>query len=164
LPGRASTSKKILEWERTGNCAVVRGATDNSIGNAVWPTARLVKAKQRIIPNQQRDVNMRSETKMTGRLIAAARALTGISREDFAAAAGIPADKLALMEASGSAWLHSESDAEAVIRAFEKFGVVVIEEDGSMGAGVRLKFTRQDVKQINRLETEGGIVRSDDAP
>jgi transcriptional regulator with XRE-family HTH domain len=107
---------------------------------------------------------MRSETKMTGRLIAAARALTGVSREDFAAAAGIPADTLALMEASGSAWLHSESDAEAVIRAFEKFGVVVIEEDGSMGAGVRLKFTRQDVKQINRLETEGGIVRSDDAP
>jgi hypothetical protein len=69
-----------------------------------------------------------------------------------------------LMEASGSAWLHSESDAEAVIRAFEKFGVVVIEEDGSMGVGVRLKFTRQDVKQINRLESEGGIVRSDDAP
>ena len=107
---------------------------------------------------------MGSETKMTGRLIAAARALTGISREDFAGAAGIPANTLALMEASGSAWLHSESDAEAVIRAFEKFGVVVIEEDGSMGAGVRLKFTRQDVKQINRLESEGGIVRSDDAP
>ncbi|MFG3592317.1 XRE family transcriptional regulator [Bradyrhizobium sp. RDI18] len=89
--------------------------------------------------------------------------MTGISREDFAGAAGISADTLALMEASGSAWLHSESDAEAVSRAFENFGVVVIEEDGSMGAGVRLKFTRQDVKQINRLETEGGIVRSDDA-
>jgi hypothetical protein len=64
------------------------------------------------------------------------------------------------MEASGSAWLHSESDAEAVIRAFEKFGVVVIEEDGSMGVGVRLKFTRQDVKQINRLESE--VVVMDD--
>ena len=33
-----------------------------------------------------------------------------------------------------------------------------------MGAGVRLKFTRQDVKHINRLEGEGGMVRSDDAP
>lgn len=33
-----------------------------------------------------------------------------------------------------------------------------------MGAGVRLKFTRQDVKQIDRLESEGGIVRSDDVP
>jgi hypothetical protein len=33
-----------------------------------------------------------------------------------------------------------------------------------MGAGVRLKFTRQDVKQIARLEGEGGVVGSDDAP
>ena len=58
----------------------------------------------------------------------------------------------------------SERDAEAVGRAFERFGVIVIDEDASMGAGVRLKFTRQDVKQISRLEGEGGIVRSDDAP
>ena len=33
-----------------------------------------------------------------------------------------------------------------------------------MGAGVRLKFTRQDVKQIGRLENEGGFARSDDVP
>ena len=107
---------------------------------------------------------MGSKIKMTGRLIAAARALTGVSREDFAGAAGIPAETIALIEANGSARLHSEGDVEAVSRAFEKFGVVVVEEDGSMGAGVRLKFTRQDVKQINRLESEGEIVRSDDAP
>ncbi len=107
---------------------------------------------------------MGSNIKMTGRLIAAARGLTGISREDFAAAAVIPAETIALMEASGSARLNSDADVEAVCRAFEKFGVVVIEEDASMGAGVRLKFTRQDVKQISRLESEGGIVRSDDAP
>ncbi|WP_247511230.1 hypothetical protein [Bradyrhizobium sp. 157] len=68
------------------------------------------------------------------------------------------------MEANGSAWLHSEGDVQAVSRAFEKLGVVVVEEDGSMGASVGLKFTRQDVKQINRLEGEDGIVRSDDAP
>lgn len=107
---------------------------------------------------------MGSKIKMTGRLIAAARGLTGISREDFAGAAGISAEAMALMEASGSARLDSERDAEAVGRAFERFGVIVIDEDASMGAGVRLKFTRQDVKQISRLEGEGGIVRSDDAP
>jgi transcriptional regulator with XRE-family HTH domain len=107
---------------------------------------------------------MNPKTKMTGRLIAAARALAGISREDFAGAAGIPAETIALMEANGSAWLHSENDAEAVSRAFDSFGVLVIDEDDSMGAGVRLKFTRQDVKQILRLEGEGGIVHSDDAP
>lgn len=107
---------------------------------------------------------MRSSGKMTGRLIAAARGLTGVSREDFGGAVGISAETIAKMEANGSAWLHSEGDAEALRRAFDTFGVVVIEEDGNMGAGVRLKFTRQDVKQINRLENEGGIVRSDDAP
>lgn len=32
---------------------------------------------------KRRDLNMGSQIKMTGRLIAAARALTGISREDF---------------------------------------------------------------------------------
>lgn len=67
------------------------------------------------------------------------------------------------MEANGSAWLHSKDDAEAVSRAFEKFGVIVIDEDDGMGAGIRLKFTRQDVKQILRLEGEGGIAGSDGA-
>jgi hypothetical protein len=33
-----------------------------------------------------------------------------------------------------------------------------------MGAGVRLKFACQDVRQIGRLESEGGIIGSDDAP
>ena len=107
---------------------------------------------------------MRSKVKVTGRLIAAARALTGIGREDFAIAAGIPAETIASMEASGSARLQSESDADAVCRAFEIFGVIVIGEDDGMGAGVRLKFTRQDVKQIARLEGEGGVICSDDAP
>jgi hypothetical protein len=103
-------------------------------------------------------------TKMTGRLIAAGRALAGVSREDFAGAAEISVETMGLLEAKGSARVDSEGDAEAVSRAFEKFGIVVVEEDGNMGAGVRLKFTRQDVKQISRLEGEGGLVRSDDAP
>ena len=107
---------------------------------------------------------MSSKTKMTGRLIAAARALAGVSPEDFAVAAGVSVEAIALMEANGSAWVQSENDIEALGRAFEKFGVLVIDEEDGMGAGVRLKFTRQDVKQILRLEDEGGIVRSDDAP
>lgn len=107
---------------------------------------------------------MNPKTKMTGRLIAAARALSGISREDFAGAAAISAETMAVMEANGSAWLHSENDAEGVRRAFDRFGIIIIEEDESMGAGVRLKFTRRDVKQLLRLEGEGGISHSDDAP
>lgn len=76
----------------------------------------------------------------------------------------MPAEKVALFEAGGSAWLQDPDDAEAVTRALEHFGVVVIVEDDGMGAGVRLKFTRQDVAQIMRLEGEGGIARSDDVP
>jgi hypothetical protein len=108
--------------------------------------------------------SMSTNTKMTGRLIAAARALTSISQSDFAAAAGLPVETLRLMEASGSARLDSEQDVEAVNRALDHFGVIIVEESDGMGAGVRLKFTRQDVSQIARLEGEGGIVRSDDAP
>jgi len=107
---------------------------------------------------------MTPNIKMTGRLIAAARALTGVNRKDFAAAVGVTPETLTAMEANGSAWLHSQSEVEAVCRAFDKFGVIALSEEGGMGAGVRLKFTRQDVRQIARLESEGGVVGSDDAP
>lgn len=101
---------------------------------------------------------------ISGRLIAAARALTGVSRADFADAAGLPMERIGFMETAGSAFLQSDRDIKAVSHALEHFGVVVIDESDGMGAGVRLKFTRQDVKQIARLEGEGGIVGSDDAP
>jgi hypothetical protein len=44
------------------------------------------------------------------------------------------------------------------------FGVMIVEETDNLGAGVRLKFTRTDARQIARLESEGGVVGSDDAP
>lgn len=107
---------------------------------------------------------MSGKIQMTGRLVAAARALTGISQADFAAAAGLPIEALRLIVANGSAWLSSKRDAEAVSSGLTHFGVIVIGESDGMGAGVRLKFIRQDVKQIGLLEGEGGIVKSDDAP
>jgi hypothetical protein len=97
-------------------------------------------------------------------LIAAARALTGISQADFAAAAGLPIESLCFIEGSGSAWVLSEQESVAVRRGLEHYGVIVIGESDGMGAGVRLKFTRQDVRQIARLEGEGGKIGSDDAP
>ncbi len=107
---------------------------------------------------------MNPTVQVSGRLIAAGRALVEVSLEDFARAAGLTADALALLEAGGSAWVQSQSDADAIIQAFDTFGVVVVEEGNGLGAGVRLKFTRQDVKQLARLESEGGIARQDDAP
>jgi len=101
---------------------------------------------------------------MTGRLVATARALTGIGQVDFAAAARLSLEALRLIEANGSAWVSSERDAEALSRGLAHFGVIIIEESDGMGAGIRLKLTRQDVKRLGILEGEGGIVRSDDAP
>jgi transcriptional regulator with XRE-family HTH domain len=107
---------------------------------------------------------MSGTPRMSGRVIAAARVLAGISQADFAAAAGIALERLRAMEAGGSAWLRTAPDVEAVRRGLEHFGLIVLDESDGMGAGVRLKFTRQEVKQIVRLENEGGIIGSDDAP
>lgn len=106
---------------------------------------------------------MTTEIKLTGRMLKAARALAGIGRQDFATAIGISVDALRTMEAEDSAWLDVDS-AATVARVCEKYGVVPIEEGDGMGAGVRLKFTRQDVKQLVRLEGEGGVARPDAAP
>jgi len=109
---------------------------------------------------------MSKNGRMTGRLIAAARALTGVGLAEVAEAAGIAPAALTAMEAAGSA-LVAEADAEAIRRALEGFGAHFIPEDeteAGMGAGVRLRFTRADARQINRLEGEGGLVRDDDAP
>ncbi len=107
---------------------------------------------------------MNDKIRITGRLIAAARALAGISQTDFAATAGIPVDTLHRLEAGGSAWIQSGLDVEAVSRGLKHFGVIIVEEADGMGAGVRLKFNRQDVRQIARMEGEGGIIGADDAP
>lgn len=101
---------------------------------------------------------------ITGRLIAAARALIGISLSDLANSSGLAISTLAQLEASGSALLGPKADAEAVERALESFGAIFIAESDGIGAGVRLKFLRQDVKQIGRLENEGGTVGDDDVP
>ena len=76
---------------------------------------------------------MSGKTQISGRLIAAARALTGISQEDFAAACGLPVEALRVMEAGGSAWLRSERDAEEVSYGLDHYGVIVIEESGRYG-------------------------------
>jgi hypothetical protein len=68
------------------------------------------------------------------------------------------------MEAGGSAIVQPVDAADAVRRALEDFGAQFISEGDGMGAGVRLRFTRQDVKQIGRLEGEGGLVGEDDVP
>jgi transcriptional regulator with XRE-family HTH domain len=107
---------------------------------------------------------MTEQLQPSGRLVAAARALAGVSQADFAAAVGISMKSLRLIEGSGSAWVRNEPDVEAIHRGLAIFGIVIVGESDGMGEGVRLKFTRQDVRQIIRMEGEGGPVGSDDAP
>ena len=103
-------------------------------------------------------------TRISGRLIAAGRALVGVSQADFATACGLDVETFCRLEAGGSAWVTSDAHIVAVARGMSHFGVMIVEETDNMGAGVRLKFTRTDVRQIARLESEGGVVGSDDAP
>lgn len=96
----------------------------------------------------------------TGPLARAARALAQWPRRHVAGLAGIDETTLADFE-NGGLILDAEMQAR-LIQTLEDGGVIFLPEDGRGGAGVRLKFTRQDVKQINRLEGEGGPVGTDD--
>lgn len=107
---------------------------------------------------------MSAGIQISGRVITAARGLAGISEKHFADAARISVEALRVMEGGGSAFVRSEQDVAAICRAMDHFGVMLVEESDVLGAGVRLKFTRQDARQITRMEGEGGIVGSDDAP
>lgn len=101
---------------------------------------------------------------ISGRQVAAARALAGVSRSAIASAANISLVTLGEVEAGGSAWVRPVEVAQALRGALEGFGVLFLPEDGDVGAGVRLKFTRTDARQIGRLEGEGGLVKEDDVP
>jgi len=100
---------------------------------------------------------------LSGRLLAAGRALAGISSSDLAKAAGLEIDRLQYFEADGAAWLP-DADAQKLRAALEEFGVLVLAEGDGAGGGVRLKFTRSDAQQIEDLEGEGGPARMDDVP
>jgi transcriptional regulator with XRE-family HTH domain len=101
---------------------------------------------------------------ISGRQIAAARALADISQEDLANRARILLTELMRLEAYGAALLPDDAHTEAVRNALDSFGAVFVAEGHGLGAGVRLKFSRQDVKQISRLENEGGPAADDDVP
>jgi len=104
-----------------------------------------------------------AEQQLTGRLLAAGRALAGISRADLSSASGTPLKEVQFLEANSAAWVP-DPHAGSLLAAHETFGIAVIPEGDGMGAGIRLKFTRQDTRQIGRLENEGGIARPDRVP
>lgn len=101
---------------------------------------------------------------ISGRQIAAARTLVSIGQQRLADAAGISLDALKRMEANSVNVPASGEPCRltAVRRALEDFGAVFVPEEGTLGAGVRLKFSRAEARQIAGWEGEGGRVGDDD--
>jgi len=78
---------------------------------------------------------------LTGRQIAAARAIVGLSQAEVAARANISVPTLKRMEASEGPAAGLANNVAAVMRALEAAGVIFVAENGE-GPGVRLRKGR----------------------
>lgn len=96
---------------------------------------------------------------ITGPLCRAARALVQWPRTQLASASGVAKADIRAFETGDVD--PGDKAREALTHALESAGAVFLDED-DLGAGVRLRFTRRDVKQLRRLEGEGGAVGEDD--
>ncbi|TIO37221.1 transcriptional regulator [Mesorhizobium sp.] len=81
---------------------------------------------------------MSDSNHISGRQIAAARALAGIAQADLAASASISVPTLRRMEASEGTASGLPNNVAAVRRALESAGVIFVDENGE-GPGVRLR-------------------------
>lgn len=88
-----------------------------------------------------------------------ARAALDLGVKNLAQQAGVSSDTVTRFERGLPVRERTVAD---IRNALEQAGIVFIPENGG-GAGVRLKFTRRDVKAIDTLENEGGIVADDDS-
>jgi hypothetical protein len=81
---------------------------------------------------------MSESNQITGRQIAAARALLGMAQPDLAAKSRVSTPTLRRMEASDGAATGLTNNVNAVRSALEDAGVIFIDENGD-GPGVRLR-------------------------
>ena len=96
---------------------------------------------------------------ITGPLCRAARALVRWPRTQLANESGVAKSDIRAFETGD---VDPGAEAKAALKhALEAAGAVFLTED-DLGAGVRLRFTARDVKQLRRLEGEGGAVGEDD--
>lgn len=89
----------------------------------------------------------------------AARALLEWTEAQLAEAAGVDLEVVKQLEARFRR--PSPRDQRHIRKALEDGGVVFIAENGG-GVGARLKFSRKEVRAINRWEHEGGTTGEDD--
>jgi predicted transcriptional regulator len=87
---------------------------------------------------QAKFIKVSEINQISGRQIAAARALLGIGQVELADNANISAPTLRRMEASVGAVAGTTNNVAAVRRALESAGVIFIDQNGN-GPGVRLR-------------------------
>ena len=85
---------------------------------------------------------MSDNAKITGRQIAAGRAIARMEQSELASAARISVPTLRRMEASEGPAIGMANNVDAVRRALTDAGVNFVEENGE-GPGVRLKKKRE---------------------
>ena len=87
-----------------------------------------------------------------------ARAGLDFGVRELAELSGVSASAIGRIERGGAV---GRDKVAAVKAALEREGIVFLPED-SRGVGVRLKFTRREVRALDTMENEGGIVADDD--
>ena len=97
---------------------------------------------------------------LSGPQARAARALIEWPLDRVARLAGVAPELLDQFETLSAD--PGDAAASAIRDALEQGGAVFIDEGDGQGVGVRLKWSRKDARQLNRLENEGGPVGDDD--
>lgn len=96
---------------------------------------------------------------ITGPICKAARAIVQVSRPKLARRSGVDVNVIEMFERI----LQKPDDATIATlqRTLEELGAVFIPEEGSNGAGVRLKFSSSVTDRLRTLAAEGGPAPSD---
>jgi transcriptional regulator with XRE-family HTH domain len=98
---------------------------------------------------------------ITGAQCRAGRALAQIAADELARGTGV---ELAVVREFERRLSRPSNEIVSMIERFlEASGVMFIPENGG-GVGVRLKFSASETRRIGVLESEGGIIASDDVP
>jgi transcriptional regulator with XRE-family HTH domain len=98
-------------------------------------------------------------TALTASQCRAGRALIDWSQQQLSQAAAIDAQTIVDFEQRFRS--PDETTRRRLRATLEAAGVLFISENGG-GAGARLKFSREEVWNVNRWEDEGGVVGEDD--
>ncbi|HEV7609961.1 MAG TPA: hypothetical protein VGO61_21690 [Steroidobacteraceae bacterium] len=98
-------------------------------------------------------------TALTAAQCRAGRALIDWTQQQLSQSAAIDVQTIADFE---KRFRKADETTRRRLRAtLEAAGVVFIAENGG-GGGARLKFSREEVWEVNRWEDEGGVVGEDD--